>query len=173
MLKGYNGIEVRTVFNFPPLQAWRCTCTFMLFVISICIAIDPIPRDSGSRPYLRLWLTEFKSQDQAQWSSGRILALGARDPRFEPGLGPSFLFLLHTILNHLNVNKWTCLFCENDRERVARAGAERVRVVDIHKIEQRDKYYGEGESRGNEVTEKKPKLLQLLPPSNTRTIIRV
>ena len=26
----------------------------------------------------------------AQWSSGRILALGARDPRFEPGLGPSF-----------------------------------------------------------------------------------
>ena len=29
---------------------------------------------------------------QAQWSSGRILALGARDPRFEPGLGPhSFL----------------------------------------------------------------------------------
>ena len=28
---------------------------------------------------------------KAQWSSGRILALGARDPRFEPGLGPSFL----------------------------------------------------------------------------------
>ena len=27
---------------------------------------------------------------KAQWSSGRILALGARDPRFEPGLGPSF-----------------------------------------------------------------------------------
>ena len=30
-------------------------------------------------------------QGKAQWSSGRILALGARDPRFEPGLGPVFL----------------------------------------------------------------------------------
>ena len=30
---------------------------------------------------------------EAQWSSGRILALGARDPRFEPGLGPSFFLL--------------------------------------------------------------------------------
>ena len=40
---------------------------------------------------------EFESRHpaasyEAQWSSGRILALGARDPRFEPGLGPS-LFL--------------------------------------------------------------------------------
>ena len=31
-----------------------------------------------------------QKNDKAQWSSGRILALGARDPRFEPGLGPSF-----------------------------------------------------------------------------------
>ena len=40
----------------------------------------------------RLCPTEIDVQGQAQWSSGRILALGARDPRFEPGLGPSFLF---------------------------------------------------------------------------------
>ena len=33
---------------------------------------------------------EPNSFPKAQWSSGRILALGARDPRFEPGLGPSF-----------------------------------------------------------------------------------
>ena len=34
-------------------------------------------------------MTGFGHLGQAQWSSGRILALGARDPRFEPGLGPS------------------------------------------------------------------------------------
>ena len=43
--------------------------------------------------------------DQAQWSSGRILALGARDPRFEPGLGPSFFFFFfeHTFLPTLKL----------------------------------------------------------------------
>ena len=41
-------------------------------------------------------MTGHNDLGQAQWSSGRILALGARDPRFEPGLGPSFL--VHTVL---------------------------------------------------------------------------
>ena len=39
--------------------------------------------------YVQLNL-KLSFQQKAQWSSGRILALGARDPRFEPGLGPSF-----------------------------------------------------------------------------------
>ena len=83
-------------------------------------------------------------------------------PGSNPGWAPLFCSR-HTVLNQFNVNKWTCLFCKNDREEVARARTEGVRVVDIHKIEQRAKYYGEGELRRNEVTEKKPKLLQLVP----------
>jgi hypothetical protein len=48
--------------------------------------------------------TGLGHRGQAQWSSGRILALGARDPRFEPGLGPSFLFRTVLRLKRGNLN---------------------------------------------------------------------
>jgi hypothetical protein len=38
----------------------------------------------------KVFILKSHKAGKAQWSSGRILALGARDPRFEPGLGPYF-----------------------------------------------------------------------------------
>ena len=58
-------------------------------------------------------MTGHNDLGQAQWSSGRILALGARDPRFEPGLGPSFL--VQTVLT---VHKATT--CTHESRRISR-----------------------------------------------------
>ena len=59
---------------------------------------------------------EPNSSPKAQWSSGRILALGARDPRFEPGLGPSFFAHFPLVINQVFPRKsddigWEC--CTN------------------------------------------------------------
>ena len=59
--------------------------------------------------YRRTLIHVLQYQQKAQWSSGRILALGARDPRFEPGLGPSFLpSLWITEVHQIN--------CDNDAD---------------------------------------------------------
>ena len=81
----------------------------------------------------RVGVTGSDHLGQAQWSSGRILALGARDPRFEPGLGPSFLS--HTIFRLDFQVEWTHLYSVERKKARARTEGE---GCDIHKIKQWD-----------------------------------
>jgi len=86
-------------------------------------------------------------------------------PGSNPGWAPLFV-PVPRFFNNLKLRKWTCLFCENDKERVARARTEMV--GDIHKISTLKR-----ELKGGGETEDEDLSCYNWSPSNIRTIIRV